>query len=1128
MKPCSFVAITLAAIFLSSQTEAWAGPPLNDQCIYAQPLDPNQTVPGTTVGANQHPDVFSTCHGSVPGGDGVWYLLSGSGTEVSLTLDCVSGQHELIVFCDNCQYPQCLATSVSCGQSATWCAGWQVNYRVLVRSPIAPGDFTLTFSESEVACQATEGCADWPPYHDRCENRNTLWPGFTLHGTTVGASFFPDLFPGCDGRVPGGNGVWFEVFGNWTNLTATLECSGSEHEMIAFCSSCFQPEYIEDEPLCVAPPSGCGESMTWCSDQGTLLLVRSMDTPGDFTITLQDSNEACNADLCIPLSNNTCTSAYPAPLGAPIRLSTHAATDEGDLECGPSPGASVWFTRVGDGTVLTASVCSVPAVNQVHTLSLMCNSCAAPRCIPGGFAPSACAEGGQISWCSKPGETYYLRVDGPELSSAGEFDLSVISEGPCGSYYDCAPPNDSCNTAQALDVGQDINLSTAGATLDHTPYCGVYDFGPGVWYDVVGDGTILEASICNVFGSQPWVKVFCDDCKELACVETSYSEAQVPLDVCEQHTVNRWRWCSKPGVTYKVFVVDYESSPEGWFSFAVKSTGTACANSADCIYDPPPANDRCADAIPIAGEGVFPFENTYATPEEPYDMCHFTGQNPPTHDVWYCWTSPCDGHVTVETCGLTTVDTQLAVYPGCDCREVFDLNCNNDNCGYQSRLDFIATAGQTYRIQVGTFIGLGGGSGQFRISCGLEPAVGSPCASRAFGECLARSQDNALNSTRGQYVAADNFTTKESFQANEICWWGGNFNGEKSCVREAADDFRVTYYADYCGKPWGLIGGPFSQSAGTLFVTGPGRRNGNIAGLTAELEYTGSHASVPLAAGQPYWIEITNSASGECSWFWETLIANDPASFQSIDTDAMSSNARILPADVAFQVCRCTDDCVDRTYAPSCSPIPENDDCETSVSLGMGDVVAFKTTGASTDGVPVVPQQAFGEELRNYFPLGDRQVHKDVWFYVNPFCDGTMALDVCHADFDVKTALYDVSRGCSSESPIAIDDDSCGADLGLQSRLTAFVDNDYYYMLRVGGYRGDFGSGEVTWNYAAPESSDLRVFAAYANCRRAACATQSCNPPLYADFCCFAQDFDADGDVDLLDYRPIHDSLIGP
>jgi hypothetical protein len=170
---------------------------------------------------------------------------------------------------------------------------------------------------------------------------------------------------------------------------------------------------------------------------------------------------------------------------------------------------------------------------------------------------------------------------------------------------------------------------------------------------------------------------------------------------------------------------------------------------------------------------------------------------------------------------------------------------------------------------------------------------------------------------------------------------------------------------------------------------------------------------------------------------------------------------------------------VDRSYAPNCSPIPENDSCENAVSLGESNIAVFKTTGASTDGVPVVPQ-GFAPDLINYFPLGDRQVHKDIWYALYANCPGTIAVDVCHADFDAKTALYPYVE-CLSDSPIAIDDDTCGPDLGLQSRLTAFLpaQNYFPYWLRIGGYRGDFGSGEVTWNYAPPESSDLRTFAAF-------------------------------------------------
>ena len=58
-------------------------------------------------------------------------------------------------------------------------------------------------------------------------------------------------------------------------------------------------------------------------------------------------------------------------------------------------------------------------------------------------------------------------------------------------------------------------------------------------------------------------------------------------------------------------------------------------------------NDACVDAVPIIGEGLFAFDNASATP----------AFREISHDVWFCWTSPCDGEVTIDTCGSTTVDT---------------------------------------------------------------------------------------------------------------------------------------------------------------------------------------------------------------------------------------------------------------------------------------------------------------------------------------------------------------------------------------------------------------------------------------------------------------------------------------
>ncbi|MDO8631978.1 MAG: hypothetical protein Q7R41_15945 [Phycisphaerales bacterium] len=944
----------------------------------------------------------------------------------------------------------------------------------------------------------------------------------TVRATTVGATQYADAFPGCDGRTPGGDGVWFLVPGDGTVLTASMECQSGDQELIVFCDEC-------ENPLCVAPPATCGTSTSWCSDYGNLVLIRSPTTPGDFTLAVESSGEFCDDyRYCGHTQIDTCAGAGPIPLDPAIHGSTWGASDEGDEACGPSPRGSVWLKHTGDGTRLTASICSVPVNNSVHTLSILCNSCEVPRCLPNGLVDSECASGSnEVSWCSKPGDTYYLRVDGPLLSSGGDFDLSFTSDGqPCAPVYDCSAANDTCDTAEPLALDETIPVSTYGSSADGAPYCYGYDTWPGLWYDVVGDGTVLEASICRFLGYNPWAKVYCGTCDLPACVETNYSEYNVPFDVCEGNEVRAWRWCSEPGKSYHVHPIDAPySDPNGWFSMKVKSTGIPCADFPDCVYDPPPPNDRCADATPISGEGTFAFENTYATPEEPFDMCHFTGTDPPTHDVWYCWTSPCDGPVTVETCGGTTVDTQLAVYDGCACDNLL-MQCNNDACGYQSRVSFTAVKGQSYGIQIGTLIDLGGGSGEFRIACEPAPPP-APCAQFATAECSSRSYDDALNSTRGQFVIAENLSVEEANSFYRICWWGTDFDGVVPCRRDDADDFQIIYYADDCGRPGAVVGGPFSQSAGTLTVSGPRRTSHNINGSAPELEYSAEHESVSVIPGQ-YWIEITNSASGNCSWFWETAPLGDPLCYQTTNAETTTLDAAPIQADTVFLLQACFQSQFARAYDPSCYPEPFNDDCVARQGLVFDVPVDFDTTGATTDGPPVVPLIDPPNAPRNYFPFGDRPLHKDVWFDVIPECTGTLAVDICEADFDVKAALY-AGLDCSPiDPPIAINDDACGPERALQSRMTAFMQAGQSYRLRVGGYRGDFGLGSVEASYAPPEVANLRVFAAYANCVGEACATESCEPPLYSNPCCAVQDFDADGDVDLNDYDFLRLRLTGP
>ena len=72
--------------------------------------------------------------------------------------------------------------------------------------------------------------------------------------------------------------------------------------------------------------------------------------------------------------------------------------------------------------------------------------------------------------------------------------------------------------------------------------------------------------------------------------------------------------------------------------------------------------------------------------------------------AWYSYTPTSNALVTVRSCGLTTVDTRLAVLTGPDCQwenltevGLFD-DCDPDNANFASEGTFLATAGTTYYI----------------------------------------------------------------------------------------------------------------------------------------------------------------------------------------------------------------------------------------------------------------------------------------------------------------------------------------------------------------------------------------------------------------------------------------------
>jgi hypothetical protein len=128
---------------------------------------------------------------------------------------------------------------------------------------------------------------------------------------------------------------------------------------------------------------------------------------------------------------------------------------------------------------------------------------------------------------------------------------------------------------------------------------------------------------------------------------------------------------------------------------------------------------------PIAGEGIFPFDNSAATTGtegQNESLCAGGGGLGITNDVWFEWTSSGSGTATLTTCNMVFMDSKVAVYPGSGCPlDGTALDCNDDDCLTRSTIHWPVTVGATYTIQLGNWPGGPGNSGTFEITTDAAP-----------------------------------------------------------------------------------------------------------------------------------------------------------------------------------------------------------------------------------------------------------------------------------------------------------------------------------------------------------------------------------------------------------------------
>jgi secreted trypsin-like serine protease len=110
-----------------------------------------------------------------------------------------------------------------------------------------------------------------------------------------------------------------------------------------------------------------------------------------------------------------------------------------------------------------------------------------------------------------------------------------------------------------------------------------------------------------------------------------------------------------------------------------------------------PSSDAFATPTPLFNENGAAFGSNARTTGEPGEPTVIT---PPDGSIWYRWTAPATGFYRLTTAG-SNFDTILAVFTG-DMITTMNLVAVNDdfNGTLQSRVDFSAFAGQTFRFMI--------------------------------------------------------------------------------------------------------------------------------------------------------------------------------------------------------------------------------------------------------------------------------------------------------------------------------------------------------------------------------------------------------------------------------------------
>ena len=289
---------------------------------------------------------------------------------------------------------------------------------------------------------------------------------------------------------------------------------------------------------------------------------------------------------------------------------------------------------------------------------------------------------------------------------------------PCTCPYQ-RPPNDDCAAVNIVPLVPGTPLIFSGDNSCATTV-GCTTIGAAVWH------AFSTSELCT--------NVTIDYCASPAAPATVFVVLYTgcPCVTAIQNTIIDWQAC--PGAPNHP-AITWQNLPAGNYYYPVYSNPldgtigpyTITVNGVSGI---PPANDMCANRVPISGAGSWLWDSTCATREtgHPNGTCVTSGTGPDA-DVWFLWTAQATGTTCISLCDGTSFDTVLAVYDTTDCAAVSTTNqvaCSDDDCGPAGgpgRVQItVPTVGHQYLIRIGGWNGTSG-PGKLTITSGTCPPI---------------------------------------------------------------------------------------------------------------------------------------------------------------------------------------------------------------------------------------------------------------------------------------------------------------------------------------------------------------------------------------------------------------------